>query len=94
MIDINNKPYTKETELKLDIFKRCFREWFPVFLNSKKSTDKVFIYDLFAGNGTDSEGNGGLLFGFCQKQEVTNISIVSKSVKVILQEFTLLSMNL
>lgn len=59
MIDINNKPYTKETELKLDIFKRCFREWFPVFLNSKKSTDKVFIYDLFAGNGTDSEGRWG-----------------------------------
>lgn len=59
MIDINNKPFTKETELKLDIFKRCFREWFPVFLNSKKSTDKVFIYDLFAGNGTDSNGRWG-----------------------------------
>lgn len=59
MTDINNKPFTKETELKLDILKRCFREWFPVFLNSKKSTDKLFIYDLFAGNGTDSKGRWG-----------------------------------
>lgn len=59
MKDINKHPFSKETELKLDIFKRCFREWFPVFLNANKYTKKVYIYDLFAGNGSDSDGNWG-----------------------------------
>ena len=59
MTDINKKPFTEETELKLDIFKKCFREWFPVFLNSKDFTERVYVYDLFAGSGTDSNGRLG-----------------------------------
>ena len=60
MKDINRSPYTKETELKLDIFKRCFREWFPVFLNAnRKYTERLYIYDLFAGSGTDADGKWG-----------------------------------
>lgn len=31
--DINKKDFSEETELKLDIFRECFREWYPVFLN-------------------------------------------------------------
>ena len=58
MKDINSNKFTDETKLKLDIFKKCFREWFPVFLNDR-FTKSVFIYDLFAGSGTDSEGNFG-----------------------------------
>lgn len=59
MKDINKKPFSKETELKLDIFRRCFREWFPVFLNSKPFTERVYVYDLFAGSGSDSNGRLG-----------------------------------
>ena len=59
MTVINKKPFTEETELKLDIFKKCFREWFPVFLNSKDFTERVYVYDLFAGSGTDSNGRLG-----------------------------------
>lgn len=44
--------------LKLDIFRRCFREWFPVFVHHP-GIKKIFIYDMFAGSGTDSEGNPG-----------------------------------
>jgi hypothetical protein len=33
--DINKFEYTKETKLKLDIFRECFREWFPVFLHNQ-----------------------------------------------------------
>lgn len=32
-IDINKKPFTEATMLKLDISRRCFREWFPVFVH-------------------------------------------------------------
>lgn len=57
-IDINKKPFHVATMLKLDIFRRCFREWFPVFVHHL-SIKQIFIYDMFAGSGTDSEGNPG-----------------------------------
>ncbi|MDO4310286.1 MAG: three-Cys-motif partner protein TcmP [Prevotella sp.] len=56
--DINSKPYPEATMLKLDIFRRCFREWFPVFVHHP-SIQQIFIYDMFAGSGSDSEGNPG-----------------------------------
>lgn len=57
-IDINKKPFTEATMLKLDIFRKCFREWFPVFVHYP-GVKQIFIYDMFAGSGTDSEGNPG-----------------------------------
>jgi len=56
--DINNKPYDEATQLKLDIFRKCFREWFPVFVHNS-SVSEIYIYDMFAGSGTDSEGRAG-----------------------------------
>lgn len=56
--DINSQPFPEATMLKLDIFRRCFREWFPVFVHHT-SVKRIFIYDMFAGSGTDSEGNPG-----------------------------------
>lgn len=56
--DINNDVFTEETKLKLDIFRECFREWFPVFLNIKHIS-RIFIYDFFAGSGQDIEGTPG-----------------------------------
>ena len=56
--DINGKPFADATQLKLDIFRRCFREWFPVFVHNP-TIKHVFIYDLFAGSGYDSVGNPG-----------------------------------
>ena len=47
-IDINKKPFHEATMLKLDIFRRCFREWFP-----------VFVHHPGVKSGTDSEGNPG-----------------------------------
>lgn len=57
-IDINKQPFHEATMLKLDIFRRCFREWFPVFVHHP-GVKQIFIYDMFAGSGTDSEGNPG-----------------------------------
>lgn len=56
--DINKQPFTDATMLKLDIFRRCFREWFPVFVHHPH-VKQIFIYDMFAGSGTDSDGNPG-----------------------------------
>ncbi|MCK4665006.1 MAG: three-Cys-motif partner protein TcmP [Bacteroidales bacterium] len=56
--NINNQPFDETTQLKLDIFRECFREWFPVFIHDKW-TDKVFIFDFFAGSGNDTEGKYG-----------------------------------
>ena len=56
--DINKQPFPEATMLKLDIFRRCFREWFPVFVHHP-DIKQIFIYDMFAGSGTDSEGNPG-----------------------------------
>ena len=56
--NINNKAFNGETQLKLDIFRECFREWFPVFLHNPY-VSHIYIYDLFAGSGTDAEGKYG-----------------------------------
>jgi len=56
--DINKKPFDEATKLKLEIFGECFREWLPVFIHNK-FVDKLFIYDFFAGSGTDIEGHPG-----------------------------------
>jgi three-Cys-motif partner protein len=56
--NINKNVYSDETLLKLDIFRECFREWFPVFLHNK-FISTIFIYDFFAGSGTDIEGTSG-----------------------------------
>ena len=56
--NINKKVYSEETLLKLDIFRECFREWFPVFLYNRYITN-IYIYDFFAGSGTDVEGTFG-----------------------------------
>lgn len=53
--DINKSAYSYGTRLKLDIFRKCFREWFPVFVHNK-SIHKIYIYDLFAGSGKDTQG--------------------------------------
>lgn len=56
--NINKLSFSEETLLKLDIFRECFREWFPVFLHTKYISN-IFIYDLFAGSGTDADGTFG-----------------------------------
>lgn len=55
--NINSKPFDETTQLKLDIFRECFKEWFPVFLYNW--VDEVVIYDFFAGSGKDTTGEFG-----------------------------------
>ena len=52
-----HKEFDNSTLKKLDIYKEYFNESFPVFLHG--GWDNIMIYDFFAGEGTDSEGNYG-----------------------------------
>lgn len=56
--DINKEEFSEQTQLKLDIFRECFREWFPVFLYDR-GVKGIYIYDMFAGSGNDAVGNSG-----------------------------------
>lgn len=56
--DINKSEFTEETKLKLDLFRECYREWFPVFVHNHY-IENVYVYDMFAGSGKDSVGNPG-----------------------------------
>jgi len=56
--NFHNQPFDKATKLKLEIFSECFREWLPVFI-FRNDIEKIFIYDFFAGAGTDSDGYPG-----------------------------------
>lgn len=56
--DMHKDVFDEATKLKLNIFGECFEEWLPVF-NYNKYTERVIIFDLFAGSGTDAEGNPG-----------------------------------
>jgi three-Cys-motif partner protein len=56
--NINSHRFSATTQLKLEIFRECFREWLPVFLHNQ-FISKIFIYDLFAGSGKDICGNHG-----------------------------------
>lgn len=56
-----SKPFDDGTKAKLEIFENYLVEWLPVFISSKKYNywDDLIIYDFFAGEGKDSEGNFG-----------------------------------
>ncbi len=56
--DINKSEFTEETKLKLDLFRECFREWFPVFVHHP-NISHIYVYDLFAGSGKDSVNHPG-----------------------------------
>ena len=56
--NFHNKPFDDSTKLKLEIFGKCFREWFPVFIHNKYAR-RIYVFDFFAGRGMDSEGTFG-----------------------------------
>lgn len=56
--NINDKPFDEGTLTKLSIFRKCFEEWLPVFIN-QEFIEKIYIYDFFAGSGYDKNGAPG-----------------------------------
>ena len=56
--DINSSPFDEGTKIKLDIFRKCFREWYPVFVHDFH-TERLYVFDMFAGSGMDTRGVHG-----------------------------------
>lgn len=86
--DINKKPFDEETQLKLDIFRDCFKEWLPVFIHDPY-TEEVYIYDFFAGSGKDSESRMGsplILLDEGKGKDMRFCSKVKKKVHFVFNE--------
>ncbi len=100
--DINKEKFSEETMLKLNIFAECFREWYPVFLHNPYIKG-IHIFDFFAGNGCDVEGNYGsplILLNeakgenrvYCDKAYDKNISFTFNEVDI--EKLTQLNTNI
>ena len=59
--DIHITVFDEGTLTKLAVLRKYLQGWFPVFLNDRKYRwNKVEIYDFFAGEGYDAQGNHGI----------------------------------
>lgn len=88
--DIFNKGFDEGTQIKLYILRKYLQEWLPVFLKRREKywTD-ISLYDMFAGEGRDSEGVNGSpliileeLFPYCKtiKDESLRLNVLFNEV--------------
>tara|TARA_R110002124_G_scaffold133335_1_gene295949 strand:- start:166 stop:1260 length:1095 start_codon:yes stop_codon:yes gene_type:complete len=55
-----NRPFTEDTNVKLELYRAYLKKWFPVFIAAHKPFVQVVnLFDLFCGTGRDSEGTAG-----------------------------------
>lgn len=59
MADLYREGFDTATKIKLHILKEYIKEWLPVFLKKNRYWNDVFVYDFFAGEGYDDNGNPG-----------------------------------
>lgn len=58
--DIFNKGFDEGTQIKLYILRKYLKEWLPVFISKRdKFWKDIYLYDMFAGEGKDSDGVNG-----------------------------------
>lgn len=85
-----SKPFDDGTMAKLEIFKNYFKEWLPVFISSKQNNywEHIVIYDFFAGEGKDTEGNYGSPLIILETLNEYNdlVNSTGAKIKVILNE--------
>ena len=80
--NINKKAFDEATKLKLEIFGESFEEWLPVFIHDKY-TSEVYVFDFFAGSGTDTENNLGSPLILLDTAKGENRKYCSKAKKPI-----------
>lgn len=85
--DFHNSKFDKGTQSKLEVFKEYFKESFPVFLHSP-FFDEILIYDFFAGQGINTEGEHGTAFNILNeiKPYCDDIRKSKKKVYIILND--------
>jgi len=87
--DIHKNEFDFGTRIKLEIFRKYLRAWLPTFTKARKIYWKdIFIYDFFAGEGKDSEGNSGSPLIIIEELIAHHQSIESSNlnVRVVLNE--------
>lgn len=88
--DLFGKPFDDGTIDKLQIFEDYFKEWLPVFLALKDPIWKeIQIFDLFAGEGKDSNGVYGSPMRILSILNDNKALILASNIKirVIINEF-------
>ena len=88
--DFHDNGFDDGTLIKLHVFKEYLKAWLPVFVKIKEPYwNKIFIYDFFAGAGTDGDGNLGSpliimdeLKSFCHDLKQKNLDL-----KVVFNEY-------
>jgi len=80
--NINKKAFDEATKLKLEIFGECFEEWLPVFIHDRYTED-VYIFDFFAGSGTDTNNHPGSPLILLDKAKGENKKYCTKAHKPI-----------
>lgn len=92
------KAFDEGTKAKLEIFESYLKEWLPVFISSKKNNywDDLIIYDFFAGEGKDADGNFGSPLLILQTLNKFNhlVETTGVKIKVILNEANLESLKI
>lgn len=85
--DFHNSKFDKGTQSKLEVFKEYFKASFPVFLHSP-FFDEIFIYDFFAGQGLNDNGEHGTAFNILNeiKPYCNDIRKSKKKVFIILND--------
>lgn len=85
--DFHNSKFDKGTQSKLEVFKEYFKESFPVFLHSP-FFEEIFIYDFFAGQGQNAEGEYGTAFNILSeiKPYCDEIRKSKKKIYIILND--------
>ena len=95
--DFHHLKFDKGTRSKLEVFKEYFKESFPVFLHSS-FFEEIFIYDFFAGQGLNGNGEYGTTFNILNeiKPYCDEIRRCKKTIYIILndnQESEVLRLN-
>jgi three-Cys-motif partner protein len=55
-----DKPFSDDTNVKLELYREYLKKWFPVFIAAYKPFRNVVnVFDFFCGPGQDSEGTPG-----------------------------------
>jgi len=88
--DIHKSGFDEGTLAKLAILREYIKRWLPVFLeNHKNIWGKIQIYDFFAGEGSDIDGNKGSPVVFLEELRVYCKTIQKRKLHVdlILNEY-------
>ena len=88
--DIHAKTFDEGTQIKLQIVRDYLKQWLPVFIIKRDLVWKnIFIYDFFAGEGTDIAGNQGSPLIILDEIKKYCKAIQEKKirVKIVMNEF-------